>query len=230
MDIQRPDLRERIRRRSWALGLSVVGLTVVALAGLARLGPAIPTVDRNTLWIDAVRRGPMLREVRGEGTLAPREIRWITAATGANVAHILVRAGAPVQADTVLMQLVSPEALAQLDTARAAVAVARAEDAAHHMTLESQLLDLEASVAQVQSAQQLAEAKIEAGNQLKRIGAIAAITYREYQLNAEQQQTLLRLARQRVAKFRQTLGAQLNADGARLVQLENAYAMRRHQA
>lgn len=229
MDIERPDLRRRKLHRSWAIALVSGGLTAAALVSVARLGPAIPAVDRNTIWVDSVRRGPMLREVRGEGTFVPREIRWITAATGANVAHILARAGAIVQADTVLMQLVSPETVAQLDSARSAVAVARAEDAAHRMTQESQMLDLEANAAQIQTAQKLAEAKIQAGDQLKRLGAIAAMTYKEYQLNAEQQTILLRLSDERVAKFRETLGAQVNADRARLIQLEDAYALRRQQ-
>jgi len=134
-----------------------------------------------------------------------------------------------VHADTVLMQLASPETVAQLDAARSAVAVARAEDAAHRMTQESQLLDLESSAAQIQTAQKLAQAKIEAGDQLMHLGAIAAMTYKEYQLNAEQQRTLLRLSEERIAKFRETLGAQVNADRARLIQLEDAYALRRRQ-
>jgi HlyD family secretion protein len=229
VDIERPDLRRRKQRLFWGIVLVSIGLTIAALFGVARIGPALPAVDRNSIWIDAVRRGPMLRAVRGEGTLAPREIRWITAATGANVAHILVRPGAAVQASTVLMHLVSPELVAELDSARAAVAVARAENAARRMSQESQLLDLEASVAQLQSAQKLAEAKLQAGDQLMRTHAISTLVHREYQLNAEQQQTLLRLAQERVAKFRQTLGAQLNADRARQMQLEDAYALRRQQ-
>jgi HlyD family secretion protein len=229
VDIERPDLLRKKRRRLWTIGLGTCGIIIASIVAVARLGPAVPKVDRNNIWIGSVQRGAMLREVRGEGTLAPREIRWITATTGANVAHILVRPGATVEVNTVLMELVSPQAVADLDTARSAVAVARAESAARRMTQESQLLDLQANVAQLQSAQKLADAKLQAGDQLMRSGSIAGLVYREYQLNAEQQQTLLRLAQERVAKFRDTLGAQVDADNARLKPLEDAYDLRRHQ-
>lgn len=230
MDINRPDLRRTKQRRLWAVGLLSLGLVLGALVVVARLGPALPDVDRNNIWIGTVQRGTMLREVRGEGTLAPREIRWITAATAATVAHILVRPGAAVQPETVLMQLASPELVDDLDSAREAVAVARAESAARRMTQESQLLDLQASVAQLQSAQKLAEAKLQAADQLISSDSISTLVYREYQLNAEQQRTLLELSQERVAKFRQTLGSQVDADRARLTQLEHTYELRRHQA
>ena len=230
MDIDRPDLARRKTRRYWAIAASSIVLVSAALVGVARIGPAVPTVELNNVWIGTVQRGPMIREVRGEGTLAPREIRWIAAATGANVAHILVRPGAEVQPDTVIMQLVSPELQADLDTARAAVAVARAESAARRMSQESQLLDLRANVAQLQSAEKMAVAKLEAGEKLQKTGSIATLDFQEYQLGAEQQRTLLRLAQERVGMLKETISAQLAADRARLMQLEDAYSLRHHQA
>jgi HlyD family secretion protein len=230
MDIDRPDLARRKRRRYWAIVALSVVLVSSALVGVARIGPAVATVELNNVWIGTVQRGPMIREVRGEGTLAPREIRWIVAATGASVAHILVRPGAEVQPNTVIMQLASPELQADLDTARAAVAVARAESAARRMSQESQLLDLRANVAQRQSAEKMAVAKLEAGEKLQKTGSIATLDFQEYQLGAEQQRTLLSLAQERVGMLKETIGAQLAADRARLMQLEDTYSLRHHQA
>ena len=190
---------------------------------------APPSVERERLWIERVQRGEMLRQVRAQGILAPREIRWVTAATAANVSRILVRPGARISVDTVLMELSNPELRSQLDAARAAVAAGKAQNAAHAMTQESQLLDLQATEAQISAANELAAAKLQAGEKLKKFGSIAELTMREYELNAEQQSTLLNLQKQRVAKFSETQRAQLDADRAAQTQLEDTYALRRQQ-
>src|SRR6201993_3667000 len=100
MDIARPsNARQKKIRRAiiGAIGLViVVGVSV----GLSRLRPASPTVDAATLWPDTVKRGPMVREVRGLGTLVPEDIRWIPAITEGSVEKIVVRPGAHVQTDT----------------------------------------------------------------------------------------------------------------------------------
>jgi HlyD family secretion protein len=226
MDIERPDLKLRNIRRRWLLGGLAGVLTVAAGAGVGLLGPALPLVDRNSVWIDTVKRGEMLREVRGQGVLSPKEIRWITAQTAASVERIIVKPGAAVAADTVLMELGSPEVTEELESAGAALAAARADAAAKRMSLENQLLDEKSHVAQIRSAYALARAKVDATEGLAKQGIIAALTFREYQLDCEQQQTLLGLAADRVAKSRQTLAAQIAADEARVRQLETAYASR----
>jgi HlyD family secretion protein len=89
MDVARPSNRrqKRIRRAIYAIiGLAVVGLITL---GLSRLKPAAPSVERATVWIDTVKRGPLLREVRGLGTLVPEDIRWIPATTRGPVERIL---------------------------------------------------------------------------------------------------------------------------------------------
>jgi HlyD family secretion protein len=229
VDIERPDLLLRRRRLRWGVGAAVVCAVIGVIALLGSLGIATPSVERERLWIERVQRGEMLRQVRAQGILAPREIRWVTAATAANVSRILVRPGARVSADTVLMELTNPELRSQLDAARAAVAAAKAGNAAHAMTEESQLLDLEATEAQINSANELAAAKLQAGEKLKKFGSIAELTMREYQLNAEQEGILLTLQKQRIAKFRETQRAQLAADRASLAQLEDTLTLRQQQ-
>ena len=226
MDIERKDLKRRNTRRRWLIGIAAGALALAAVAGVGLLGPALPLVDRNSVWIDTVKRGQMLREVRGQGVLSPKEIRWITAQTAAAVERIGIKPGAVVAADTVLMELGSPAATEELESAGAALAAARADAAAKRMGLENQLLDEKSRVAQIRSAYALARAKVDATGGLAKQGIIPALTFREYQLDAEQQQTLLGLAADRVAKSGQTLVAQIAADEARIRQLETAYASR----
>ena len=111
MDISRPDIRKKKLRRQIAFGaVAIVVLAVVAFF-VVRLKPAAPVVDRATIWTDTVKRGPLLRQVRGPGTLVPREdkIRLIPAETEATVLRIRVLPGAKVEPDTLLMDLVDPQ-------------------------------------------------------------------------------------------------------------------------
>lgn len=229
MDIERPDLLRRQRRLRWSVGTAVLFAAIGLITLLGTWGIAAPSVERERVWIERVQRGEMLREARAQGVLAPREIRWVTADTAASVSRILVRPGARVGADTVLMELRNPELLSELRAAGAALAAAKADDAARAMTAESQLLDLKATEAQLSAANELAAAKLQAGEQLKQFGSIAVLTMREYQLNAEQERTLLGLQRERVAKFRETQRAQLDADRARVAQLADAFSLRQQQ-
>src|SRR5918998_3677624 len=108
MDIPRASAKKRTRnRRVRHVLYAVVGVIAVALVtfGVSRLKPAAPGVERSTVWIDTVKRGPMLRQVKGPGTLVPEHIRWLTADTAGRVERIHVRPGAQVEPDTVLMEL-----------------------------------------------------------------------------------------------------------------------------
>ncbi len=112
MDIARPDIRKKKNRQLvvWA-GIGVV-VVAAAVFAVSRLKPAAPTVDRSTIWTDTVKRGPMIRQVRGStGTLVPREdsIELIPAQTDATVVRIRVLPGAQVTPDTILMDLADPQ-------------------------------------------------------------------------------------------------------------------------
>src|SRR5688572_12264637 len=110
VDIARsPDVirKKKIRRVIYgAVALiAIAGITV----GVSQLKPAAPSVDRATVWVDTVKRGQMLRKVRGSGTLVPEDIRWISATTQGRVERILLRAGAEVQPNTVILELSNPD-------------------------------------------------------------------------------------------------------------------------
>ena len=107
MDIQRPDLRQKRRKRIAVLAAVSLGLSGAGVYGVSRLRPALPSVDRSAVWTDSVKRGPMVRQVRGIGTLVPREdrLRLIPAETDATVVRIDILPGAKVSPDSVLMEL-----------------------------------------------------------------------------------------------------------------------------
>jgi HlyD family secretion protein len=108
MDKPRADQTHR-RRKRWLIA-SAIALTLAAgTLALARLKPAAPTIDRSLVWIDTVKRGPMLRQVRGVGSLVPEDIAWITARTSGRVDRIVLRPGATVKPDDVILILSNPD-------------------------------------------------------------------------------------------------------------------------
>src|SRR5271169_4542669 len=104
MDIQRPEsvMRQKKLRRVIYGVVGVVAVVAISVA-LSRLKPAAPTVDRSTVWIEPVKRGPLVRQVRGLGTLVPEDIRWIPAQTDSRVDRILIHPGANVEPNSVIL-------------------------------------------------------------------------------------------------------------------------------
>ncbi len=185
MDVPRSNAakKKRHRRILFASGgaLAVIALTV----GLSRLKPAVPGVDRSTVWIDTVKRGPMVREVRGLGTLVPEEIRWIAARTEGRVDKIIVRPGARVQPDTVLLELTSPEVEQAARDAELQTKAAEAELTTLRATLQRELLEQESSAAKVHSEFQQADMENQTNDNLARNGLVADLTRKTSKIKAE---------------------------------------------
>ena len=125
MDIPRKDARRKKIIRRILAGLIVLPVIAFGTVALSRLKPAAPGVEMSTLWPDTVKRGPMVREVRGLGTLVPVDTMVIPATTDGRVERILVYPGTPVKADTVVMTMTSPEL--ETDTLNAEYALKAAE-------------------------------------------------------------------------------------------------------
>src|SRR5207249_11264932 len=109
MDIARPSQARQRRRRQIVYVAGGIMLIALVTMGLARLKPAAPTVERSTVWIDTVKRGSVLRQVRGLGTLVPVEIQWIPAVTEGRVDKIRELPGTQVKPDTVILELSNPQ-------------------------------------------------------------------------------------------------------------------------
>ncbi len=145
MDIARPSNAKKKRIKQIVYG--GVGLLAAALVtvGLSRLKPAAPTVERAVVWPDTVKRGPMVREVRGLGTLTPEDIRWIPATTQARVENIVRRPGTAVKAGDIILELSNPQLEQQLQDARLKLEAAEAALANTKVQMENDLLQQQAA-------------------------------------------------------------------------------------
>ena len=230
MDIARPELKKKKRRRQYVIGAAVAACLLVAAAGLAALGPAIPSVERSSVLVDQVKRGELLREVRGPGTLVPKEIRWIAAETAAHVEHIVIKPGAVVKPDTVILELGNPEVDDQLLAATTAVTAAQSDLAAKRTDLNSKLLDEQSQHAQAKSEYETARMQAEAEKPVAEKGVIPAVQYRKSLVVLEQSKNKMDLEEQRVVEFRRNIESQLAAEKARLDQLVATRELRQRQA
>jgi HlyD family secretion protein len=230
MDIQRPELAiARRRKRNIAVAIGTVIFAAAAFA-IYRMEPAAPTLEKNSAWIDTVKQGSLTIEVRGPGVLVPKSIRWISAETAARVERIVIKPGAQVQADSVIVELSNPEVQDALLAARAAVTAARADLSAQQTQLNSQLLDQRAGVAQVEADLASSNLQAEAEADLSKKGVIPAITYKRTELNRDQLKLKVQIERERMQNFARTIEAQLSASRARLAQLDNTLNLRERQA
>ncbi|HKY33323.1 MAG TPA: efflux RND transporter periplasmic adaptor subunit [Candidatus Polarisedimenticolia bacterium] len=229
MDIQRniPPGRKRMRRALYGGG-GLLGVTLITL-GLSRLEPAAPAVEQATLWLDTVKRGPMLRQVRGSGTLVPEAIQWIPAASEGRVERILVLPGSEVHADTILIELSNPELELAAQDAASELAAGEAELTNLRIQLESQLLTQRAAAASVQSERNQARLQAEADEQLARDGLIAELTLKLSRVRVEELGTRADIEAQRLAISSEAAQAQLAVQQARVDRLRAASRLRRAQ-
>ncbi|HUQ52080.1 MAG TPA: RND transporter, partial [Gammaproteobacteria bacterium] len=183
MDIPRPENKKRKRIRQLAIGGSTAVVLVLVTIGLARLEPAAPSVDADTQYIGDVSRGEMLRQVRGPGTLVPREIRWIAAQSAGRVDRVVTLAGTVVAPDTILVQLSNPDLMSESEKAGYALEAAKAEHAELELKLRSTELDQKAALAQARAQYEGARLQAEAERDA---GVVAVLTVRRSELTAEQ--------------------------------------------
>jgi HlyD family secretion protein len=219
MDIPRPENKKRKRIRQLAIGGGTTLLLVAVTVGLSRLEPAAPSVDRDTQYIGEVSRGEMLRQVRGPGTLVPREIRWIAAQSAGRVERVVVRAGAVVEPDTILVELSNPDLQSEAEKSAYALEAAKAEHVELELTLRSQQLDQRAALAQARAQYEAARLQAEAEREA---GVVAELTVRRSELQAEQYKVAFEIQQERNDQFGDTVKAQLAAGRARLAQQQNA--------
>ena len=178
VDIARPVVRQAAekdssvfsgpRASSWCIGLISVGVS--------QLKPAAPGVDRATVWIDTVKRGPMLRQVRGSGTLIPEDIRWIPATTQGRVERILLRPGAEVKPDTVILEMSNPDLQQSVKDAQLAFQSAQAAFLNKKADLESQYLSQQADAATIEANYKQAALDLEANETLQKDGLVSELT------------------------------------------------------
>lgn len=229
MDIQRKGVsRNRKIRNIVYLVLTLVVIAGVTF-GLSKLKPAAPTVERSTIWVDSVKQGAMLRQVRGLGTLVPEDIRFIPATTQGRVEKILVRPGAMVTPTTVLMVLSNPELDQSVQDVDLQLKGAEADYATLQVKLESQQLDQQAVAASVQADYNQAKLQAEANEELYKKGLLSELLYKVAKNKASELATRCQIEEKRIAISSESTKAQLVAQQAKTDQLRALYQLRRNQ-
>jgi HlyD family secretion protein len=178
MDVPRTGIAAQKRRRRIMIIAGGAVALIAATFAISRLKPAVPSVDRSTVWVDTVKRGPMVRQVRGLGTLVPEEIRWIAAATEGRVEKIIVRPGARVESDTLILEMSSPELEQTAHDAESKAKAAESELTTLRATLQRELLDQEATTARVHSEYEQAKMERQTNDQLASKGLVADLVYK----------------------------------------------------
>jgi HlyD family secretion protein len=180
MDIARPEFKVQKRRRQIILGTVVLVLLLAAGLGVSRLKPAAPSVERGTVWTDTVKRGPMLRQVRGLGTLTPSQeaIRQIPAETEATVVRIRMLPGSQVKSDTVLLEMSNPQAEQAALDAHLQQKAAEAEYQSLRVKLQSDLMNQKAGAATVTADYSQAKLQSETDKALYDLGVISGLAYK----------------------------------------------------
>jgi RND family efflux transporter MFP subunit len=231
MDISRPDIKRAKTRRRFAYASAAVVLLAIAAFFIARLKPAAPSVDRSTVWTDTVKLGPMLRQVRGPGTLVPREdrIRLIPAETEATVARILVLPGAKVEPDTPLMELVDPQLQQELLDAQLQLKAAQADYQNVSAKLESDLMDQKAAAATVGADHKQAGLQAQTDKSLYDLGVISGLTYSASKGKADELDTRDNLEHQRLTLNERAIATQLAVQQTKVQQAQAVLALKEKQ-
>ena len=230
MDISRPDLKRKRTRRNLLWATLLVLLLGAATAFVLRLKPALPTVDA-AVWTDTVKRGPMVRQVRGPGTLVPREdrVRLIPAETEATVVRIRVLPGAHVEPDTVLVDMVDPALEQELLDAQLQLKSAQADYANERARLTSDMMSQRAGAATVSDDQKQAQLQAQTDNKLYQLGVISGLTYSASKGKADELGERNDLERQRLEVNNKTIATQMAVQTAKVQQAEALLALKEKQ-
>src|SRR6185437_12776371 len=231
MDIARPEFKLQKRRRQ-AIWLSIVVFVVVAASiGISRLKPAAPEVERGTVWTDTVKRGPMLRQVRGLGSLIPSQefTRQIPAETEATVIRIRMLPGSQVKADTVLAEMSNPATEQAALDAQLQLRAAEAEYQALRVKLDSDLMDQKAAAATVNADHSQAELQSETDKALYDLGVISGLTYKVSKSKADELTTRNGLEEQRLTIAEKAIASQMLEQQAKVDQMRALAQLKQKQ-
>ena len=209
MDIARPSnaRKKRIRNAIYiVVGLLVVGGVSV---GLSRLKPAAPTVERAVVWPDTVKRGNIMREVRGLGTLTPEDIRWIPATTQGRVEKIILRPGTQVKADSVILELTNPTLEQQLQDAELKLAASVAGLENLKVQLNNDLLTTRAAAASIEANYNKAKMQAEMNQALSKDKLVSDLVLKQSQTDADSLAVSTSIAKEQLASKAESTRAQL---------------------
>lgn len=229
MDVPRKSAAKKRLIKRIIIGAVVLAAIPVITIALGRLKPAAPGVEISTLWPDSVRRGPMVREVRGLGTLIPEDTLLIPATTDGRIDKILIRPGTPVKPDSVILTMSNPELQTALLDAEYNLKVAQAAYTDLRVQLEKQALDLRATAAQVSADYHSAQLKSDRDTALVKEGLVANVDAKISEVNAEELATRNEIEQKRLGINQEAVEAQLAAQKVKVEQLQAQYKLKQDQ-
>jgi len=231
MDIARPEFKQQKRRRQiiW----SAVGIVALAAAtiGVTRLKPAAPEVERSTVWTDTVKRGPMLRQVRGLGSLIPSQefTRQIPAETEATIVRILKLPGSQVKPDTILLEMSNPQVEQEAVDTKLQLKAAEAEYQSLRVTLQSNLMNQKAGAATVNSDYTQAKLQADTDKALYDLGVISGLAYKNSKSKSDELTTRNNIEDERLDINQKAIETQMAQEQAKVDQVRTLAGLKQKQ-
>lgn len=229
MDIDRPDFARKRKRRLIVYGAAALIILPALTIGISRLKPAAPSVERSTVFLDSVRRGEMLREVRGVGTLVPVDMRWIPAQTSAHVDKIVLQSGTSVKPDSIVLELSDPQLQRDALDAEYGYRAAEADLANLKVQLANNLMTQKSAAADVESQYQQAKLQAETDKQMFEQGLTSGLISRKSAVAVEQLTIKENLLQQQLKIADDAANAQIGAQQAHLEQQRVLYELKKTQ-
>lgn len=229
MDAVRPKFERSRKGMHLVVGAGVVAVLGCVVFGLMVLKPAAPTVERGLVLIDTVKRGSMLRQVRGVGTLVPEKIRWIAARTAGRVDQVLLRPGAAVTEESVILVLANPEVEQAAANAESQLTAVEAELVNLNVTLEREVLAAESALAGAWAESEQARLRAELNEELFAQGLLSSVDHKLSRVNAEHAGTRLKIEEKRLKFARDSIAPQLAVKQAEVARLRAQAKLRRDE-
>ena len=229
MDIARPNFAKEKRRKRIIYGVVATLILIGITFAFWRLKPAAPTVEKNLVWIDTVKRGPMVRQVRGLGTLVPEEIRWIAARTSGRVDKIILRPGAKVEPGSLILELANPDVEQAAANATSQFNAAEAQLTNLKVQLESGLLAAEATAARAKSDYETTKLQAEVKEELFRDGLVSSLELKLTQATAAQAANSNSIEQKRYAFSKESIKPQLAVQEAEVDRLRSQAKLRQEE-
>jgi HlyD family secretion protein len=229
MDVQRTGVKKRKLVR-WIIAITVILAAGGGLGyGVMHLQPALPSVEAGTVWPDTVKRGPMLRQVHGLGSLVPDDVTWISAETDGRVEKINILPGAEVRPDTVIMELSNPTLNEAMVGAEFDLKQAQANLTDLTVTLQSTDFDKQAVAAQVNADYNDAKLNADKDQELQKLGLIPDLDLKLSQSKAANLQFRSDLEKKRLGIIQEQVEAQLAAQKVKIEQFKAVYELKKQQ-
>src|SRR5215204_4088469 len=230
MDIKRPP-KSKIKKKIRTALMIVIGLAAIGgiTYGLTKLKPAAPTLDRSTAVIETVKRGEMVRDVRGNGTLVPELTRMVPAPADGRIEKILLKAGVEVDPSTVIAELSNPQLEQTAVDTEFQVKAAEADRENLKVRLESEAMTQKAAIATINAQYSQAKLQLDADEKLEKEGLVADLTLKISRVTVQDLANRLKVEQERLAVSSRSVKAQMNAAASRLDQLRALAALRRQE-